>query len=128
MIHLMIIYDVVNIFSMKNYESSRKLRVGLNWYPGVNWSTTTTGSQIFFANFVFLGRNERKTSYRFTVPTTTPNQCPNQVSTFYTLWNPRNSPDKILKLMVTMTWSKVKSRSHHDIAHLHLLTNVPTKY
>ena len=42
MIHLMIIYDVVNIFSMKNYKSSRKLRVGLNWYPGVNWSTTTT--------------------------------------------------------------------------------------
>ena len=41
MIHLMIIYDVVNIFSMKNYKSSRKLRVGVNWYPGVNWSTTT---------------------------------------------------------------------------------------
>ena len=35
MIHLMIIYDVVNIFSVKNYTSSRKLRVGLNW------STTT---------------------------------------------------------------------------------------
>ena len=41
MIHVMIIYDVVNIFSMKNYKSSRKLRVGLNWYLGVNWSTTT---------------------------------------------------------------------------------------
>ena len=38
MVNLIIIYDVVNIFSMK---SSRKLRVGLNWYPGVNWSTTT---------------------------------------------------------------------------------------
>ena len=25
-------------------------------------------------------------------------------------------------------YGKVKSRSHHDIAHLHLLTNVPTKY
>ena len=42
MINLMIIYDMVNIFFMKNYKSSRKLRVGLNWYPGVNWSTTTT--------------------------------------------------------------------------------------
>ena len=41
MINLMIIYDVVYIFSMKNYKSSRKLGVGLNWYPGVNWSTTT---------------------------------------------------------------------------------------
>ena len=38
----MIIYNVVNIFSMKNYKYSRKLRVGVNWYPGVNWSTTTT--------------------------------------------------------------------------------------
>ena len=27
-----------------------------------------------------------------------------------------------------MARSKVKSRSHHDIAHLHHLTNVPTKY
>ena len=25
-------------------------------------------------------------------------------------------------------YSKVKSRSHHDVAHLQLLTNVPTKY
>ena len=58
---------------------------------------------------------------------TPPNQCPYQVSTFYTLWNPRNSPDKILKPMVTMTRSKVKSRSHHDVAHLQPLTNVPTK-
>ena len=31
--------------------------------------------------------------------------CPYQVSTFYTLWNQRNNPDKILKLMVTMTRS-----------------------
>ena len=39
MINLIIIYDVVNIFSMKNYESLRKLRVGVNRYTGVNWST-----------------------------------------------------------------------------------------
>ena len=25
-------------------------------------------------------------------------------------------------------YGKVKSRSHHDVAHLHPLTNVPTKY
>ena len=25
-------------------------------------------------------------------------------------------------------YSKVKSRSHHDVAHLHPLTNVPTEY
>ena len=33
---------------------------------------------------------------------TPPNQYPYQVSNFYTLWNPRKSPDKILKLMVTI--------------------------
>ena len=27
-----------------------------------------------------------------------------------------------------MARSKVKSRSHYDVAHLHPLTNVPTKY
>ena len=57
-----------------------------------------------------------------------PYQSPYQVSTFYTLWNPTNSPDKILQLMVTLTRSKVKSRSHHDIAHLQPLTIVPTKF
>ena len=51
-----------------------------------------------------------------------------QVPTFYTLRNPRNIPDKIFKLMVTMTWSKVKSRLHHDVAHLQPLCNIPTKY
>ena len=30
--------------------------------------------------------------------------------------------------MVTTTRSKVESRSHHDVAHLQPLTNVPTKY
>ena len=31
MIHLMIIYDMVNIFSMKNYKSSRKLRAWIEF-------------------------------------------------------------------------------------------------
>ena len=60
--------------------------------------------------------------------TTPPNQCPYQVSTSYTLRFPRYSPDKIFKLKVTTARSKVKSRSDHDVAHLHPLTNVPTKY
>ena len=47
-----------------------------------------------------------------------------KVSTFYILRNPRNSPDKILKLMVTMTRSKVQSRAHHYDAHLWPLTKV----
>ena len=42
MINLIIIYVVVNIFSMKNNKSLRKLRVGVNRYMGVNWSTTTS--------------------------------------------------------------------------------------
>ena len=55
-------------------------------------------------------------------------QCPYQASTSYTLRFPRYSPDKILLVWVTTARSKVKSRSHHDVAHLHPLTNVPTKY
>ena len=38
------------------------------------------------------------------------------------------TPDKIFKLKVTTTRSKVKSRSDHNVAHLHILSNVPTKY
>ena len=41
-INFIIIYDMVNLFSIKMYKSSRKLRVGVNRYTGVNWSTTTT--------------------------------------------------------------------------------------
>ena len=41
MVNLIIIYVVVNIFSMKNNKSLRKLRVGVNRYMGVNWSSTT---------------------------------------------------------------------------------------
>ena len=63
-----------------------------------------------------------------TLHTYTPNQCPYQVSTSYTLRFLIYNPDKIFKLKVTTARSKVKSRSHHDIAHLHPLTNVPTKY
>ena len=60
--------------------------------------------------------------------TYTPNQCPYQVSTSYTLQFPRYSPDKILEVKVTTARSKVKSRSDHDAAHLQLLTNVSTKH
>ena len=60
--------------------------------------------------------------------TYTPNQYRYQVSTSYTLRFPRYSPDKILQVKVTTARSKVKSRSHHDVADLHPLTNVPTKY
>ena len=58
----------------------------------------------------------------------TPNQCPYQVSTSYTLRFPRYSPDKIFELKVITARSKVISLSDHDIAHLHPLTNIPTKY
>ena len=49
-----------------------------------------------------------------------------QNSTLYGI--PRNSPEKILQLMVTVTRSKVISWSPHDVAHLQPLTNIPTKY
>ena len=59
---------------------------------------------------------------------TPPNQYPYQVSTSYTLRFLRYSPDNILKVKVTTARSKVKSRSDHDAAHLHPLSNIPTKY
>ena len=59
-----------------------------------------------------------------TLHTYTPNQCPYQVSTSYTLRFLRYSLHKIFKLKVTTARSKVKSRSDHDVAHLYLLTNV----
>ena len=80
-----------------------------------------------YGSLTHFGRAKRSHHDAHTF-TYTPNQCPYQVSTFYTLWNPRNSPDNILKLMVTITKSKVKSRSQNDVAHLHPLTNIPTKY
>ena len=59
---------------------------------------------------------------------TSPNKWPYQVSTSDTLRLPRYSPDKIFKLKVTTARPKVKSRSHHDVAYLHPLTNVPITY
>ena len=41
---------------------------------------------------------------------------------------PRYSPDQVLQVKFTTARSKVKSRSDHDVAHLQLLPNVPTKY
>ena len=41
----------------------------IKWSKKVMFSIT--GSQIFFANIVIFARNEGKTGYRFTVPTTT---------------------------------------------------------
>ena len=58
----------------------------------------------------------------------TTNQYPCQVSISYNLQYPRYSPDNILKVKITTARLKVKSRSHHDIVHLHSQTNVPTMY
>ena len=59
---------------------------------------------------------------------TTPKQCPYQVSTSYTSQFWRYSPDKILKVKITTAGTKVKSKSHHDAAHLPPPINVTTKY
>ena len=44
---------------------------------------------------------------------------------YQTLWFLRYSLDKNLKVKITMARSKIKSRSHHDIAHLHPLNKCP---
>ena len=56
------------------------------------------------------------------------NNVPKQVSTTCALQFLRYSPDKILRVKVIAARSKVKSRSHQNVAHLHSPTNVPTKY
>ena len=61
-----------------------------------------------------------------TLHTYTPNQCPYQILTSYTLRFLRYSPGQ--DFIGQGHYGKVKSRSHHDVAHLHPLTNVPTKY
>ena len=71
-------------------------------------------------------RSNQVTPWRCTP--TPPKLCPYQVSTSYTLQFPRYSPDKLLYVKITTARSKVKSRSHHDVAHLHPLTTVPNKY
>ena len=63
-----------------------------------------------------------------TLHTYTPYPMSLQSINFLHLQFLRYNPDNIFKLKVTAARSKVKSRSHHDIAHLHPLTNVPTKY
>ena len=50
-----------------------------------------------------------------------------QISNSYTLWLQRYNPDKIFKVKVTRTRSKVKSRSHQDCLHIQPLTNVSSK-
>ena len=91
-----------------------------------------------------------KEGHTMTLHTYTPNQCPYQVATSYTLglrdiartrfyrsrslWQGQRSNQRShheiahLQVKVTLARSKNKSRSHHDIAYLLSLSNVPTKY
>ena len=65
--------------------------------------------------------------HTITLHTYTPNQCPYHISTSYTLQFLRYSPDKNLKVKVNIARSKFNPRSHHDVAHVHPLTNVHMK-
>ena len=97
--------------------------------PSINFLHLTVSE--IYPGQVFTGKVTTERSNQgqtMTLHTYTPNQCPYQLSTSYTLRFPRYSLEKIFKLKVNMARSKVKLRSHHDIAHLHPLTNVPTKY
>ena len=66
--------------------------------------------------------------HTMTLHTYNPQPMSYQVSTSHTLQFLSYSPDKILKVKVTTVRSKVKSRSHHNVAKPQPLTNVPTKY
>ena len=82
-----------------------------------------------FYNLWSLQQGQRSNqNYTMMLQTRTTNQCPYHISTSCTLQFLRYSPNKILQVKVTTARSKVKSRSHPDIAHPQPLTNVPTKY
>ena len=61
-------------------------------------------------------------------------QLPTNVPTKYQIPTPKGFRDiaqtrfYTSNIKVTMARSKIKLRSYHDVAHLHPLTNVPTKY
>ena len=100
--------------------------------PSINFLQVTVSKIYPRQDFIGQGhygkvKGQIKVTTKQCTPTP-PNQCPYQVSTSYTLQFLRYSPDKIVKLKVTTARSKVKSRPDHDVAHLHPLTNVPTKY
>ena len=82
----------------------------------------------FYRSRSLLQGQRSNPCHSMTVHTYTPYQCPYKASTSYTLQFLKYSLDKIIYIKVTTARSKVKSRSHHDLAHLHPLTNVPTKY
>ena len=70
-------------------------------------------------------RSKVKSRSRRCIPIST-----TKLSTFYTSWDPRISPDKIFNVKVTTSRLKVKSRSHHDVAHLQtkVMFQVSTSY
>ena len=82
-----------------------------------------------------LAEPRLKVTTWFSIPTfsnqcapTSSYQCPYQVSTSYTLQFLWYNPDMNLKLKVNTATSKVKTRSDHEIAYLHPLTNVSNFY
>ena len=98
----------------------------------INFLYFTVSEILSGQNFKGQGHNGKVKGQIKVIPwrctPTTPNQCPYQVSTSYTLRFPRYSPNNILLVKVTTARSKVKSRSHHVGAHLHPITNVFIKY
>ena len=67
--------------------------------------------------------NNALTKYQFPP---TPNQCPYQISTSYTLQFLRYSLNKMLKVKITTAEPQIKSRSH-NVTHQHP-HHVPTKH
>ena len=113
-------HDVAHLHSLTNIPTKYKLPTPYSF---------RNIAQTRFYRLRSLWQVQRSNQgHTITCTPTPPNQCPYQVSTSYTLRFLRYSPDMILEVKVTTARSTVKSRSDHDVAHLHLLTNVPTKY
>ena len=107
-------HDVAHLHPLTNVPTKYQLPTPYR-FRGIAWTR-------FYRSRSLQQGQRSNQGQTMTLHTYTPNQCPYQISTSYTLRFLRYSPNKIFKLKVTT------ARSHHDIAHLHILTNVPTKY
>ena len=64
--NFIIIYDVVNLFSIKKYKPLRKLRVGMNRYTDVNWSTSVNKLHMQVQLFLCNTKSKREDTLRNT--------------------------------------------------------------
>ena len=70
-------------------------RINFQHLPTPNGFLDMVWTRFYKLRSLWQGQRSNQ-GHTMTLHTATPNQCPYQVSTSYTLWFPRYSPDQIL--------------------------------